>query len=239
MVLSIRTGLFRGLLSPNVLIRTIGNYLVFCESYAFQIISVAHGAIFSTDRRFRFKFSTLIFQQPERDIGIRLCVSRVRYTSSTKDDSKEEDGHRSSPLLHSVAFLKDSSSKSPFKIRTLSLERVIREDRKEQQVLLPSAISKKFRRTSRSRTEAAIGQAHCWNAMLKTIRNRSETKNRRVFHVLTVTRARTTSGRQLANGAILKGPLYALSNNTCVVQSENNGTLSLTGAGVCASSTIF
>ena len=144
-------------------------------------------------------------------------------------------------------FLKDSSSKSPFKIRTLSLERVIREDRKEQQVLLPSAISKKIRRTSRSRTEAAIGQAHCWNAMLKTFffamlktfRNRSETKNRRVFHVVTVTRARTTSGRQLANGAILKGPLYALSNNTCVVQSENNGTLSLTGAGVCASSTTF
>ena len=106
MVLSIRTGLFRGLLSPNVLIRTIGNYLVFCESYAFQIISVAHGAIFSTDRRFRFKFSALISQHPERDIGIRLCVSRMRYTSSTKDDSKEEDGRRSSPLLHSVAFFK-------------------------------------------------------------------------------------------------------------------------------------
>ena len=125
MVLSIRTGLFRGLLSPNVLIRTIGNYLVFCESYAFQIISVAHGAIFSTDRRFRFKFSALISQHPERDIGIRLCVPRMQYTSSTKDDSKEEDGRRSSPLLHSVACLNDSSSKSPFKIRNLSLERVI------------------------------------------------------------------------------------------------------------------
>ena len=106
MVLSIRTGLFRGLLSPNVLIRTIGNYLVFCESYAFQIISVAPGAIFSTDRRFRFKFSALISQHPERDIGIRLCVPRMQYTSSTKDDSKEEDGRRSSPLLHSVAFFK-------------------------------------------------------------------------------------------------------------------------------------
>ena len=163
----------------------------------------------------------------------------MQYTSSTKDDSKEDDGRRSSPLLHSVAFFKGLFVEESFQNTESFSGACDREDRKEQQVLLPSAISKKFRRTSRSRTKAAIGQAHCWNAMLKTIRNRSETKNRRVFHVLTVTRARTTSGRQLANGAILKGPLYALSNNTCVVQSENNGTLSLTGAGVCASSTTF